>query len=52
MDLLEIYHRLGIDMIIIPPTAFVNPIDFGLYNVGIADIYNVEIKKVMKIITL
>ena len=42
---LEVYYKAGLDMIPIYPTAFVTPINFGLHNVAIAEIYNVEIIK-------
>ncbi len=42
---LETYHRAGLDMIPIYPTAFVTPLNFGLHNVAISDIYNIEIEK-------
>ena len=39
------YHRAGLDMIPIYPTAFVTPLNFGLHNVAIADIYDIDIEK-------
>jgi uroporphyrinogen-III decarboxylase len=42
---LEVYYKAGIDMIPIYPTAFVTPLNFGLHNVAISEIYDIEIKK-------
>ena len=45
---LKVYHMAGLDMIPIYPTAFVTPLNFGLHNVAIADIYDIEILKESK----
>lgn len=42
---LRIYHLAGLDMIPIYPTAFVTPLNFGLHNVAVRDIYDIEIIK-------
>jgi hypothetical protein len=44
-DALEVYYKAGLDMIPIYPTAFIHPLNFGLHNVAVADIYDVEIKR-------
>lgn len=44
-DALEVYYKAGLYMIPIYPTAFLHPINFGLHNVAVADIYDVEIRK-------
>jgi hypothetical protein len=44
-DVLEVFYKAGLDMIPIYPTAFLHPINFGLHNVAVADIYDIEIKK-------
>ena len=40
---LEIYSKAGLDMICIFPTGFVTPLNFGLHNVGVRDIYDIDI---------
>lgn len=42
---LRIYHEAGLDMIPIYPTAFVTPLNFGLHNVAVRDVYDVEITR-------
>lgn len=42
---LEFFYKAGLDMIAIYPTAFVTPLNFGLHNVAMAEIYDIEIKK-------
>jgi hypothetical protein len=42
---LRIYHLAGLDMIPIYPTAFVTPLNFGLHNVAVRDIYDVDITR-------
>jgi len=42
---LKVYYKAGLDMIPVYPTAFVTPLNFGLHNVAIADIYDIEIIK-------
>lgn len=44
-DMLELFYKIGFDMIIIVPTGLVTPFDFGLSNFSIADIYDLRILK-------
>jgi len=44
-DALKVYHDAGLDMIPIYPTGFVTPLNFGLCNVAIAEIYDVAIRR-------
>lgn len=44
-NMLEVYYKAGLDMMLATPTAFVTPLNFGLHNVGVADIYEIEIVK-------
>ena len=45
LDSLELHNELGLDMMVCTPQAFVHSLNFGLYIVGVGDIYDVEIKK-------
>ena len=44
-DMLEFYHKAGFDMIHIVPAILLTPFDFGLWNFGVAEIYDVQILK-------
>jgi len=45
LNSLEIYNKAGMDMIVISPSIFATPINFGLHNVATSEIYDIEIKK-------